>query len=92
MSPPPKTLDGADVIYWITSDKPFYYIPEGAIQHPIMAMAICRYAKPITPPGKVYLFKCDGDWNVVMDMDYHSADEAMAAASQWHIRVSDWRS
>ena len=91
MTPPPSTLDGAEVLFWFSRNTPIYFIKEGESEHPITAMAICRYGKNIASDEKYYLFKCDVDWNVIMDMDYRSVEEAMAAATQWHIHLSEWQ-
>lgn len=78
------------MLYWLSSEggEPFYLVPEGDIRHPVLAMAICRY------PGTdaFYLFKCDGDWNVVADCDCGSAEDAMDVAEKsYGISHQRWR-
>ena len=70
----PRVLDGADVLYLLSSEdnKPFYFITEGDIHHSIMAMAICRYGNT----GSLYLFKCDAAFEVQADSDVGSVEEA----------------
>ncbi|WZP00766.1 hypothetical protein EP7_002417 [Isosphaeraceae bacterium EP7] len=82
-SPPPRQLDGADVIDWAVSRRGlFHTIPHGADPGAsgvicVAAMAICRYSE-----GAVfYLFKCDRDWEVVFDWDAESVEEAKEIAS-----------
>jgi hypothetical protein len=71
----PRTIDGADVLYLLTNEdnQPFYFVTEGDIHHPIMAMAICRYEDS----GSLYLFKCDDTFEVQADWDVGSVEEAM---------------
>ena len=92
MKAPPPMLDGAHVLLWTSRAEPFYTIWEGYVRHEIVAMAVCRYARPTGSSEQVYLFKCDGEWNVLGDMDYVSIDEAVAAATQWAVLTGDWRS
>src|SRR5262245_59557051 len=70
---PPRTLDRADVLYWLASEG---------------GEPICRY------PGTdaFYLFKCDGDWNVVADCDCGSVEDGMDMAEKsYGISRQRWR-
>ena len=84
MLPPPRQIDGANVLHWTTSRLGrFHTIPHGADPAAedaisVAAMAICRYQGG----GPYYLFKCDRNWEVVSDWDADSIGEAQAIASQ----------
>jgi hypothetical protein len=76
-SPPPH-LDGALVLRYAISQHGAFYHLGGEAHVAVPAMAICRY----DGAREVYLFKCDTDWEVIMDTDCDSVDEAMQTAAR----------
>jgi hypothetical protein len=85
---PPKTLDGAAVLYWAWSEStPFFVMPDGAEGIPIHGLAVCCYAKS----GVAYRFSCNRDWEVENDSPYNSAEQAMRAPSaQFDANAVRW--
>ena len=88
MLPPPRTLDGYEVLRWVARQHPFYSIEEDGSARGVVAMAICRYTKEQGP--RVYLFKCDAEWDVIADWDYDSVEEAMVAAAANGVHEDEW--
>ena len=79
MGQPPAQLDGADVLFWAVSRGGGFYELGGEPPHiRVVAMAIAQYSDQKT----VSLFGCDGNWNVVADMDWDSNEEAKEVAAQ----------
>ncbi len=76
MPPPPKQLDGADVLLWASLEgatptgRTAHY-RDGQLQEPAQALAICRYGQD----AGWYLFYCDEAWYVRNDT-YHDSVEA----------------
>lgn len=87
--PPPRMLDGAGVRFWAWSERtPFFVMPDGADGIPIHGLAICQYES-----GKVYRFSCDKDWEVVSDLDFETAEQAMRLRStQYDTSSIQWQS
>jgi hypothetical protein len=79
MTTPPHQLDGADVLLWTVSQRGGFYVLAGSDPPvTVTAMVVARYADG----GEVYLFKCDGGWDVVQDWDCLSVEEAQALAAE----------
>ena len=82
---PPDRIDGADLLEWAWSDKPFGEV-SGIKIH---GLAICRYAGA----SEVYRFSCDAQWNTQQDEVYGSAIEAKHelpdqyrnSKANWHV-------
>jgi hypothetical protein len=84
--PPPSTLNGADVVLWVNSRKPYCTILQGMTHHGVRAIAICRTRES----PEVHLFRCYVDWTVIDSMSHASAEQAMLTAKQWGVGPSDW--
>jgi hypothetical protein len=94
MPPPPKQLDGANVLAW-TADL-YNARPTARTTHrvagdvlaPAAALAICQY----DGDSQFYLFYCDDEWNVCTDTCHSSIDEAKHQAEFEYEGVSAlWR-
>ena len=80
MSPVPKTIDGAGVLWFTTIDGRHRYT--GACRHVVRGiplgaaagLAICQYRIE----GEFYLFYCDNNWNTLTD----TCHESLARARQ----------
>jgi hypothetical protein len=69
MGIPPKRLDGAVVVHYVTLSTRYpatgasKHVVDGHIAEPPLALAICQYAGG----DGAYLFYCGSDWNVITD-------------------------
>lgn len=80
MNKPPATLDGAEVLCWVASQREVFYQLAGSDPPTAVAgMVVARYADG----GQIYLFKCDADWQVVQDWDCGTVTEAIEIATQY---------
>ena len=95
MGPPPKTLDGADVLIWAPLNEGV--IPTGYCTHsvagadmgPADALAICVYSDPAP---EYYLFHCDRAWRVLTDTAHDTLELAQRQAETEYTGVSArWR-
>ena len=78
MPPPPRQLDGAEVLSWVVSENGSFYQLTGCDPAvTIVAMAVARYVDG----GPFYLFKCDSGWEVHQDWDCDSVEEAQQLAA-----------
>ena len=67
---PPKTIDGAEVLWWAWSGiDPFGLHGD----EPVHGFAVCRYET-----GELYRFSCNRRWETVNDMDHTTVEEAKA--------------
>jgi hypothetical protein len=88
---PPALIDGARVLAWAWSDKPFGFVKEGYGKPgvAIHGLAIVQYHAD----AKVYRLSCDMHWECVADFDYDSVEQAQMELSQqygcaevqWHL-------
>lgn len=85
---PPKTLDGAVVLYWAWSEPaPFFLMPDGAKGTPIHGLAVCSYRNS----KDVYRFSCNRNWGVENDSQHESVERAMQAQSaQYDTAAIRW--
>jgi hypothetical protein len=79
MNKPPQFLDGAKVLRYCILDEGVsptgsHTIHIGDELFTPSAAAVCQYAGN----SKFYVFYCDGEWDVVTDMDYDSLNEAVS--------------
>ncbi len=86
---PPRTLDGATVLYACPLDEHVQptgrhsiHLEDGTNSIPAN-VAICRYDHAST----IYRFYCDAAWEVVTDMDYSSIEEAIDTIEQDYVGV-----
>ena len=73
---PPSHIDGALVLEWAWSDRPFGHVPfdDGSVAAAIHGLAICQY-----PDSQaVFRVSCNANWETEQDMDYSSVAEAKA--------------
>lgn len=88
-NPPPSALDGARVLWWAWSGaEPFFELrdTDGEVVAHVHGLAVAQY-----PSGRVYRFSCDEAWEVVHDMDFASADAALAGpSSHYDVRAIAW--
>ncbi len=94
MTPAPRTIDGADVLYSTPIDD--RHCPTGACRHfvagvlqgPAAGLAICRYAND----AGFYLLYCDAAWNCVTDTWHATLDKALAQAeAEYAGTAATWR-
>jgi hypothetical protein len=74
---PPSHIDGALVLEWAWSDRPFGHVSfdDGSVAATIHGLAICQY-----PDSRVvYRFSCNANWETEQDMDYSSSAAAKAS-------------
>jgi hypothetical protein len=87
---PPSEIDGARVLEWAWSERPFGELRDdaGRLVAVVHGLAICRYdASP-----KVYRFSCDANWECQQDADYDSIAEAKASLpAQYRGAVAVWQ-
>ena len=95
MAPPPKKLDGADVLVWATLGKsvsPTSYCSHtvgGAEVGPAAALAICVYFDRTL---EYYLFHCDQMWRVLDDTCHDTLELAQRQAEAEYAGVASlWR-
>jgi hypothetical protein len=95
MHPPPKKLDGADVVVWAALDDSVSatgfctHTVDGAPMAPAAALAICVYSEN---PWQYYLFHCDQEWRVVTDTCHDTLELAQRQAEAEYARVAAlWR-
>jgi hypothetical protein len=93
MPPPPKQLDGAQVLLWtaisftLPTDRTIHQVG-GEVQGPAAALAICQYNGDL----QHYLFYCDDQWNVRTDTCHSSLDDAKHQAEFEYEGISAlWR-
>jgi hypothetical protein len=95
MGPPPKALDGADLLVWATLDE--WVTPTGYCSHsvagadlgPADALAVCVYADRTR---EYYLFHCDRQWQVLTDTLHDTLELAQRQAEAEYAGVSGrWR-
>ena len=95
MVPPPKKLDGADVLVWASLDRSV--TPTGFCTHtvagaevgPAAALAICVY---FDQTRDYYLFHCDRVWRVLADTCHATLELAQRQAEAEYAGVSAlWR-
>jgi hypothetical protein len=93
--PPPKKLDGADVLVWAPLDEsvtPTDYCTHtvaGAAVEPAAALAICVY---FDQTREYYLFHCDRAWRVLTDTCHDTLELAQRQAEAEYVGVSVlWR-
>ncbi len=90
LKPPPPEIDGARVLEWAWSERPFGEIldTEGRLVAVIHGLALCRY----DDSGQIYRFSCDADWECQQDGVYGSLAEAKANLPAQYRRVeSAWQ-
>src|SRR5262245_40060496 len=94
MPPPPKQLDGANVLLWTTdvhATKPTVRTTHRVGDHvlgPAAALAICQYEGD----SQYYLFYCDEEWSVRTDTCHQSMDDAKRQAEFEYEGISPlWR-
>ena len=95
MGPPPKKLDGADVLVWAALDESVTatgyctHTVGGAEMGPADALANCVYSGSVP---EYYLFQCDRSWRVLTDTCHDSLELAQLQAEQEYAGVSAlWR-
>lgn len=95
MVPPPKKLDGADVLVWAPLDNgvpPTGYCTHtlaGAEVGPAASLAICAY---FDRTRVYYLFHCDRAWRVLADTCHDTLELAQRQAEAEYTGVSArWR-
>jgi hypothetical protein len=94
MDAAPEELDGAAVIYYaVLSEKhrrtgAFRHFVGGQLIGAVPALAVCRYEGE----GAAYLFHCSGEWEVITDDLFASAEEALeqAAVQYEGLDRGDW--
>jgi hypothetical protein len=96
MRPPPKKLDGADVLLWAPLDESVTatgfctHNVAGADVGPADALAICVDSEP---SREYYLFHCDRSWRVLTDTCHDTIELAQRQAEAEYTGVSAlWRS
>ncbi|WP_431261144.1 hypothetical protein ACQ86G_14235 [Roseateles chitinivorans] len=74
MPTPPTHIDGAQVLEWAWSDRPFGQVQSREDGHavPIHGLAICSYGSP----DEVYRFSCGPDWACEQDEVYLTVAQA----------------
>jgi hypothetical protein len=95
MRPPPKKLDGADVLVWAMLDESVtatgfcMHTVAGAELGPVAALAICVYSDQTR---EYYLFHCDPEWLVLTDTCHDTLELAQRQAEAEYAGVSPlWR-
>jgi hypothetical protein len=83
MQHPPETLDGARVLQFasLSQSQPTgrtRHVAGGVQVSRFAALAIARYDDE---PSGVYLFYCDGSWNVVTDTFHEDVAAAVGQAN-----------
>jgi hypothetical protein len=95
MRPPPKRLDGADVLLWAPIDETV--TPTGYCTHlvggtelgPAAGLAICVYSDQVP---QYYLFHCDESWRVLADTCHDTLELAQRQAEAEYAGVAKlWR-
>src|SRR5947209_3838464 len=95
MKPPPKKLDGADVLVWAPLDDSV--TATGYCTHTVggeqvewaAALAICVY---LDQTREYYLFHCDGSWRVLANTCQETLELAQRQAEAEYAGVSAlWR-
>ncbi len=95
MTPPPKKLDGANVLVWAPLDDSV--VATGFCIHTVggklitgpAALAICVYSEQTS---EYYLFHCDKSWRVLADTCHDTLELAQRQADAEYAGVSAlWR-
>lgn len=84
---PPSTIDGANVLEYAWSHRPFGFIAcDNGNSSPIAVhgLALCRYAQSEV----IYRFSCSATWETLQDMDYGSIEEAKQLLPQQYRNVT----
>ena len=83
----PDRLDNAKVLFY-TEENDFGVLryTTGEIAARYRFLAICKYDKE----DIYYLFKCNGQFEVEMDQDYHTLDACMRSVAEMYGKEISW--
>jgi hypothetical protein len=94
MGPPPRQLDGAEVLCYALIDEMCHWTNHckhtvsGEQIGPVSALAICKYADA----EGYYLFYCDSSWEVVTDTWHDTIERAKDQSEFEYEGINrDWR-
>lgn len=95
MPPPPKKLNGADVLLWAPIDETVSptgfctHSVHGEVLGPAAGLAICAYFDKVP---QYYLFHCDELWRVIADTWHDTLELAQRQAEGEYKGISAlWR-